>query len=92
MAQARGASARARAGAGGVAPMRLPEVAELGREGAAASQVAGSSCTKPGALSDTIGWLMRHDLVQLNQSRGEAPPPSPFKSHKGSIMVMAKSR
>lgn len=71
---------------------RLLEVAELGREGGAASQVAGSSCTKPGALSDAIGWLMRHDLVQLNQSRGEAPPPSPFKSHKGSIMVMAKSR
>ena len=29
MAQARGASARARAGAGGVAPMRLPEVADM---------------------------------------------------------------
>ena len=29
MAQARGASARARAGAGGVAPMRLPEVADV---------------------------------------------------------------
>ena len=42
--------------------------------------------------ANTIGWLMRHDLVQLNQSRGEAPPPSWFKSHKGSIMVMAKSR